>query len=82
MNRSKNCRLLTVALSSLIAGTGYTGVTAGAEYAGMSRVIYPALEIKDVLVSNMIVMLLGLVVSAYPATKAARFTPVEALAHT
>ena len=35
MNHSKNCRLLTVVLSSLIAGTGYTGVTAGAEYAGV-----------------------------------------------
>jgi len=68
----------------LLSGSGIdlSALAAGAEYAGMSRVIYPALEIKDVLVSNTIVMLLGLVVSAYPATKAARFTPVEALAHT
>jgi ABC-type lipoprotein release transport system permease subunit len=68
----------------LLSGNGIdlSALAAGAEYAGMSRVIYPALQIKDVLVSNMMVMLLGLVVSAYPATKAARFTPVEALAHT
>jgi ABC-type antimicrobial peptide transport system permease subunit len=68
----------------LLSGNGIdlSALAAGAEYAGMSRVIYPALEFKDVLVSNMIVMLLGLVVSAYPAAKAARFTPVEALAHT
>ena len=63
-------------------GIDLSALAAGAEYAGMSRVIYPALQIKDVLVSNMMVMILGLVVSAYPATKAARFTPVEALAHT
>ena len=63
-------------------GIDLSALAAGAEYAGMSRVIYPALEIKDVLMSNIIVVLLGLAVSAYPAAKAARFTPVEALAHT
>jgi ABC-type antimicrobial peptide transport system permease subunit len=68
----------------LLSGSGIdlSALAAGAEYAGMSRVIYPALEGKDVLMSNLIVLLLGLVVSAYPAAKAARFTPVEALAHT
>jgi ABC-type lipoprotein release transport system permease subunit len=64
------------------SGIDLSALAAGAEYAGMSRVIYPAVEIKDVFMSNSIVMLLGLLVSAYPATKAARFTPVEALAHT
>jgi ABC-type lipoprotein release transport system permease subunit len=68
----------------LLSGSGIdlSALAAGAEYAGMSRVIYPALEGKDVLMSNLIVLLLGLLVSAYPAAKAARFTPVEALAHT
>jgi ABC-type lipoprotein release transport system permease subunit len=33
-------------------------------------------------VANLTVLLLGLLVSVYPAVKAARFTPVEALAHT
>ena len=59
-----------------------SALAAGAEYAGMTRVIYPAIGLKDVLMSNMIVLFLGLLVSSYPAVKAARFTPVEALAHT
>jgi ABC-type lipoprotein release transport system permease subunit len=73
-------------LLSIIAlsGTGIdlSALAAGAEYAGMARIIYPAIAIKDVLVANLTVLLLGLLVSLYPAIKAARFTPVKALAHT
>jgi len=64
------------------SGIDLSALAAGAEYAGMTRVIYPAVELKDVLLSNMTVLFLGILVSAYPAIKAARFTPVEALAHT
>jgi len=64
------------------SGIDLSALAAGAEYAGMTRIIYPAVELKDVLMSNMIVLFLGILVSAYPAVKAARFTPVEALAHT
>ena len=64
------------------SGIDLSALAAGAEFAGMSRVIYPALKLEDVLVANLMVMLLGIIVSAYPAIKAARFTPVEALAHT
>ena len=73
--------LISIVLLSR-AGIDLSALAQGAEYAGMSRVIFPALELKDVLMANGIVMLLGLAVSAYPAIKAARFTPVEALAHT
>jgi len=65
-----------------ISGIDLSALAAGAEYAGISRVIYPAIAIKDVLLSNFIVLFLGILVSAYPAVKAARFTPVEALIHT
>ena len=67
-----------------LAGKGIdlSALAAGAEYAGMTRVIYPAIAINDILMSNLIVLFLGILVSAYPAIKAARFTPVEALAHT
>jgi ABC-type lipoprotein release transport system permease subunit len=64
------------------SGIDLSALAAGAEYAGMTRIIYPALDIKDFLVANLVVMLLGLLVSVYPALKAARFTPVQALAHT
>lgn len=63
-------------------GIDLTALAAGAEYAGMTRIIYPALALKDVMVANLTVLLLGLLVSLYPAIKASRFTPVQALAHT
>ena len=67
-----------------LAGNGIdlSALAAGAEYAGMTRVIYPAIALKDILMSNLVVLLLGILISAYPAVKAARFTPVEALART
>ncbi len=64
------------------SGIDLSALAAGAEYAGMTRVIYPAITLKDILMSNLVVLFLGILVSAYPAVKAARCTPVEALAHT
>ncbi|MGW8300536.1 MAG: ABC transporter permease [Desulfobacterales bacterium] len=64
------------------SGIDLSALAAGAEYAGMSRIIYPAVALKDVLVANLTVLLLGVLVSLYPAIKASRFTPVEALAQT
>ncbi len=67
-----------------LAGTGIdlSALSEGLEFAGMSRIIYPVIVIKDIVAANLVVLILGLVVSAYPAVKAARFTPVEAMAHT
>jgi ABC-type lipoprotein release transport system permease subunit len=64
------------------SGIDLSALAAGAEYAGMTRIIYPAIAAKDVMVANLTVLLLGLLVSLYPAIKASRFTPVKALAHT
>ena len=72
--------LTVLALSG--SGIDLSALAAGLEYVGMSRVIYPEIQIKDILTANVVVFVLGLLVSAYPAVKAARFTPVEALAYT
>jgi ABC-type lipoprotein release transport system permease subunit len=64
------------------SGIDLSALAAGAEFFGMTRVIYPTLASKDVAMANLVVLILGLLVSVYPAFKAARFTPVEALAHT
>jgi len=63
-------------------GIDLSALAAGSEYFGISRVIYPVLDVRDFAGSNCVVLFLGLCVSLYPAIKAARFTPVEALAHT
>ena len=64
------------------SGIDLSAFAAGAEFAGISKIIYPAVYTKDVLISNLVIIILGLLVSIYPAAKAARFTPVEALAQT
>jgi ABC-type lipoprotein release transport system permease subunit len=63
-------------------GIDLSALAAGSEYWGMSRVIYPVLAAKDVVVADLTVLALGLLVSLYPAWKASRFKPVEALAQT
>ncbi len=70
-----------------VAGLAKTGINLsalaeGAEYFGMPRMLYPAITGHDVTVANLTVVVLGLLISLYPALKAARFTPVEAMAHT
>ncbi|MFO7965714.1 MAG: FtsX-like permease family protein [Desulfobacterales bacterium] len=65
-----------------VNGIDLTAFAAGMETFGMTRIIYPVLLGEDVLLSNAVVFVLGLLVCLYPAVKAARFTPVEALAYT
>jgi ABC-type lipoprotein release transport system permease subunit len=42
-------------------------------------VIYPVSEVSDYLRACVTVIVLGLLVSLYPAVKAARITPVQAM---
>lgn len=62
-------------------GIDLSALAEGVEYAGMARIIYPVVMVKDIINANLVVLCLGLLVSLYPAVKAARFTPVEALTH-
>lgn len=70
----------TVAVFSL-TGIDLSALAAGADFVGMSRLIRPVLTLRDLGIADLVVCVLGLTVSAYPAIRAARFTPVEAMAH-
>lgn len=65
-----------------VNGINLSKYASGLEFAGMSRIIYPVLHRQDILAANLVVFFLGLLVSLYPAVKAARFTPVAAMAQT
>jgi ABC-type lipoprotein release transport system permease subunit len=63
------------------SGINLSALAEGAEYAGISRIVYPVIQTRDLTLANLIVFILGLLISLYPAIKAAKFTPVEAMAH-
>ena len=63
------------------AGIDLGSFGAGIEMWGISRVVYPVLSLKDIVMANGVVILLGLLVGLYPALHAARFTPVETMRH-
>ena len=60
-------------------GIDLSSLAAGAEMWGMTRIIVPVVAAQDIWMANLTVIILGLLVSAYPAIKAARFTPIEAM---
>ena len=70
--------LLTVLFVS-IRGIDLSFVAGGREFISMPRVIFPLLRFSDVLLANLVIFVLGLVVSTWPAARAGRFTPVEAM---
>ncbi len=61
---------------------GHTGIDLGsAAYAdmGFSNVIYPSLEFGDYLDVSIMVIIMAIIASIYPAIKALRLNPVEAI---
>jgi ABC-type lipoprotein release transport system permease subunit len=66
---------------ALIAKTGIdlSALSAGAQMWGIPRKLYPEIWAQDVAVAGLVVLALGLLVSLYPAVKAARFLPSQAM---
>ncbi|WP_299981311.1 FtsX-like permease family protein [Desulfobacula sp.] len=60
-------------------GIDLSALAAGAEMWGIPRKLYPEIWAQDVAVAGLVVLVLGLLVSLYPAFKAARFTPTQAM---
>jgi ABC-type antimicrobial peptide transport system permease subunit len=62
-------------------GIDLSAFSAGMEFVGMSRTVFPVVTARDLATANATVFVMGLLVSLYPAIKAARITPVEAMMH-
>ena len=60
-------------------GLDLSAFAQGMEYFGVSPIIYPALSVGDLTIANTLVAGLGLLASLYPAWRAARHVPIEAL---
>ncbi len=60
-------------------GIDISGVAEGLEWAGMSSTLLPALLVKDVLLANAVVLVLGILASLFPAWRASRKVPIEAI---
>jgi len=60
-------------------GLDLSAFAQGFEMMGVSPIIYPALRAGDVTAANVLVTVLGLAASLYPAWRASRHVPVEAI---
>jgi len=60
-------------------GIDISAVAQGMEMFGASSVLYPALELKDMITANVIVLVLGFFASLSPAWRASRYEPIEAI---
>ena len=63
-------------------GIDLSAFAQGLELVGVSTVLYPLVSAGDVALANTLVFVLGLVASLYPAWRAARYVPVEAITRT
>jgi len=64
---------------ALAGGIDLSAFAQGFEMIGVSPVLYPAVAASDVVAANVLVFVLGIVASLYPAWRAARRVPVEAI---
>jgi len=60
-------------------GIDISSVAEGLEWAGLSSTLLPAVRTGDVVLANAIVLVLGIVASVFPAWRASRKVPVEAI---
>ena len=66
-------------IAGLESGIDLSAFAQGLEMVGVSPVIYPAFAVSDAAAANSLVFVLGLAASLYPAWRAARYVPVEAI---
>ncbi len=63
----------------LKGGIDISGVAQGMEMFGASSILYPELELHDMITANVVVLVLGFFASLSPAWRASRYEPIEAI---
>lgn len=71
--------LAVVSVAALSDGIDLSIVSEAMQWMGVANVLYPALEIRDLAMTNVVVIVLGLLAGLSPAWRASRYQPVEAL---
>ena len=66
-------------IKPLEGGIDISVVAEGMEMFGASSMLYPNLDIDDVILANVVVLVLGFLASLSPAWRASRYEPVEAI---
>jgi len=69
-------------VQALSGGIDMSFMAEGSEFFGIGHLVIPYITLKDLLSVNAVIMGLGVLVCLYPAVKAGRITPVEAMSHT
>ncbi|MBD3670744.1 MAG: ABC transporter permease [Gammaproteobacteria bacterium] len=68
-----------ITVISLSGGINLAAFSQGMEWVQMGSMLVPLLYMKDIITSNLLVIVLGLFASLYPAVRAARAVPVDAI---
>jgi ABC-type lipoprotein release transport system permease subunit len=71
--------LAWVRVKAIEDGVDISVVAEGMEMMGAASVLYPKLFLKDVVLANVVVLILGFFASLSPAWRASRYEPVEAI---
>ncbi len=71
--------LAVASILPLRDGIDISVVAEGMEMFGASSVLYPELQMNDVVLANVVVLVLGFFASLSPAWRASRYQPVEAI---
>lgn len=71
------CAYLTV--KALHDGISLGGLSAGADFLGIERVLYPRLDPKEFVITILVIWGLGVATALWPARRAAKFNAIEAM---
>ncbi len=67
---------------SLRNGISLEGLSAGADFLGIERVLYPRLEVREFVTTIAVIWGLGVLTALWPARRAIRFNAIEAMRST